>query len=131
MTNTVGVVAVLLAWWKPDYLAVLDPIGAILIALWIIGSWLSTALEQISHLAGLAAPAGFVRRLTHIIFHHDTRVQKVDTCRAYHFGERFLVEVEIVMLPETPLRDSHDVGITLQHKIERLEEVERAFVHVR
>ena len=29
------------------------------------------------------------------------------------------------MQPETPLRESHDVGIVLQHKIERLEQVER------
>ena len=34
------------------------------------------------------------------------------------------------MRPDTPLRESHDVGIMLQHKIERLEEVERAFVHI-
>ena len=43
--------------------------------------------------------------------------------RAYHFGPRFLVEVEIVMAGETPLSESHDVGIMLQHKIERLEQV--------
>ena len=54
----------------------------------------------------------------------------LDQIRAYHFGPRFLVEIEIVMLPETPLRESHDVGIVLQHKIERLEQVERCFVHV-
>ena len=34
------------------------------------------------------------------------------------------------MHPDTPLRESHDCGITLQHKIERLEQVERCFVHV-
>lgn len=34
------------------------------------------------------------------------------------------------MQPETPLRESHDVGIMLQHKIERLEQVDRCFVHV-
>ena len=34
------------------------------------------------------------------------------------------------MREETTLRESHDCGITLQHKIERLTEVERAFVHV-
>ena len=42
--------------------------------------------------------------------------------RAYHFGPKFLVELEIVMAEETPLRESHDVGINLQHKIERLEQ---------
>ena len=60
---------------------------------------------------------------------HDPAAS-LDQIRAYHFGPRFLVEVEIVMAAETPLRDSHDVGIVLQHKIERLEQVERCFVHV-
>jgi len=119
-----------LAWYAPDHLAMLDPIGAILIALWIIASWLSTAREHIDKLAGLTAPHEFIRRLTHIVFNHDERVEKVDTVRAYHFGEKFLVEVEIVMAPDTPLHESHDVGIMLQHKIEALEEVERAFVHI-
>ena len=33
------------------------------------------------------------------------------------------LQLEIVMPEETPLRESHDIGIMLQHKIERLEEV--------
>jgi len=130
LTNSVGVGAVLLAWWRPGQLAVVDPIGAIVIALWIIISWTGTALEHIAKLAGKVAPQDFVRRLINIVYAHDDRVLKVDTCRAYHFGERFLVEVEIVMSPDTPLRESHDVGIALQHRIERMEQVERAFVHV-
>ena len=50
--------------------------------------------------------------------------------RVLYLRRSFLVEVEIVMTPETPLSESHDVGIVLQHKIERLEQVERCFVHV-
>lgn len=34
------------------------------------------------------------------------------------------------MDPEIQLRDSHDVGQTLQRKLEGLADVERAFVHV-
>lgn len=34
--------------------------------------------------------------------------------RAYHFGPRFLVELEVVMDEHTPLRESHDVGLLLQ-----------------
>ena len=130
LTNGVGVAAVTLASFFPEHLAILDPIGAIAIALWIIASWLSTAREQIDKLAGLTAPAEFVRRLTNIVYHHDERVLKVDTVRAYHFGERFLVEIELVMDPRTPLSESHDVGVVLQHRLETLEEVERAFVHI-
>ena len=54
----------------------------------------------------------------------------VDELRAYHFGPRFLVEVEVVMDEQTPLRESHDCGILLQHKIEALPAVERCFVHI-
>lgn len=40
------------------------------------------------------------------------------------------VEVDIVMDPDIQLRLSHDVGQTLQRKLEGLADVERAFVHV-
>ena len=51
----------------------------------------------------------------------------VDTVRAYHFGERFLVEVDIVLPEDMPLRKTHDIGEALQIKLEALAEVERAF----
>lgn len=56
-------------------------------------------------------------------------VHQVDTCRAYYAGNNLLVEVDIVLPPETPLRDSHDIGESLQIKLETLPMVERAFVH--
>ena len=55
---------------------------------------------------------------------------QLDTVRAYHFGPRFLVEIECVMAPETPLNTSHDLGIILQHKVEKIDCVERCFVHI-
>ena len=45
--------------------------------------------------------------------------------RAYHFGSRLLVEVDVVLPPETPLRESHDIGESLQIAIEKLHNVER------
>lgn len=51
-------------------------------------------------------------------------------CRAYHSGQQLYVEVDIVMDPETKLRESHDVSQALQRKLEGLADVERAFVHV-
>ena len=38
--------------------------------------------------------------------------------------------MEIVLPGEMTVRESHDIALALQHKIEGLEEVERAFVHV-
>ena len=40
------------------------------------------------------------------------------------------MEVEVVVPPETPVRVAHDVGLAMQDEIERMAEVERAFVHV-
>ena len=54
----------------------------------------------------------------------------MDTVRAYHMGERLFVEVHIVLDPETKLYFAHDVGESLEAKIEQIEEVERCFVHL-
>ena len=94
-----------------------------------IYSWASTGMEQLDLVIGRAADADFLELVREMAETHDPGAT-LDQIRAYHFGPRFLVEVEIVMLPDTPLRESHDVGIVLQHKIERLEQVERCFVHV-
>lgn len=61
--------------------------------------------------------------------HFDGRMV-VDTCRAYHFGPKFLVELEVVMPQHTLLKESHDLGMELQYEIEAREEVERCFVHI-
>lgn len=39
------------------------------------------------------------------------------------------MEVDIVLPPEMPLRDSHDIAESLQIKLESIPSVERAFVH--
>lgn len=106
-----------------------DPGGAVLISIYIIYSWARTGMEQLDLVIGRSADPDFLELVREMAETHDPGAT-LDQIRAYHFGPRFLVEVEIVMLPETPLRESHDVGIVLQHKIERLEQVERCFVHV-
>jgi hypothetical protein len=40
------------------------------------------------------------------------------------------VEVDVVMDENLPLKVTHDVGQTLQRKLEGLADVERAFVHI-
>ncbi|KAI0129414.1 cation efflux family protein, partial [Xylariales sp. AK1849] len=108
----------------------LDPIGAICIALLILFSWIANAFEQVWLLVGKSAPREFISKLIYISMTHDPRITKVDTCRAYHAGQNYYVEVDIVMDQELPLKVSHDVSQSLQRKLEGLSDVERAFVHV-
>ncbi|KAI1387268.1 uncharacterized protein F4822DRAFT_277886 [Hypoxylon trugodes] len=108
----------------------LDPIGAICIALLILFSWVANAFEQVWLLVGKSAPKEFVSKLIYMSMTHDPLVLKVDTCRAYHAGQKYYVEVDIVMDQNIPLKISHDVSQSLQRKLEGLSDVERAFVHV-
>ena len=118
-----GLLAKYFAWW-------IDPTAALLIAALIFRSWASTGKEHIQQLVGKSADSEFLTHLTYIAMTHDERIQCVDTCRAYHAGTNFYVEVDIVLPPDMPLIEAHDIGESLQIKFESLPNVERAFVHL-
>lgn len=40
------------------------------------------------------------------------------------------MEVEVVLPEDMTVREAHDIGLSLQRKIEQLDSVERAFVHI-
>ena len=127
LSNSVAAIALLCALYSPA-LWYLDPVGAIVISIYIIYSWYYTGREQIEQLTGKSAPTEFIEELIELAEHFDERILVVDTCRAYHFGPKFLVELEIVMPQSTLLKESYDLGMELQHKIEAREEVEQCFV---
>jgi Co/Zn/Cd efflux system component len=128
LSNGVAALALALAVYDKR-LWFLDPIGAMLISFYIIYSWYMTGREQIEHLTGKSAPGHFIGELVDLANEFDDRIV-VDTVRAYHFGPKFLVEIEIVMDQSTLLYESHDLGMDLQYAIEGREEVERCFVHI-
>jgi len=109
-------------WW-------LDPAAGIVISVLIIWRWMGVTNEQVKKIAGHIAPPEFVERVTDIALAHESRLA-VDVTRAYHFGSRFNVEMEIVLPADMTVAESHDIGLALQHKIEELDDVERCFVHI-
>lgn len=110
------------AWW-------IDPLGAILISQIIIYRWISVVMDQVKKIVGHIAPSVFIEQVEELARAHDERL-RVDCTRAYHFGARYNVEMEIVLPGLMTVVESHDIALALQHKIEKLEDVERAFVHV-
>lgn len=79
---------------------------------------------------GRGAPPEFLAKITYLAAQHSPQILRVDTVRAYHFGVRYLCEVDIVLPEDMLLREAHDIGEGLEKKIEALEEVERAYVHL-
>lgn len=110
------------AWW-------VDATGAIVISLLIIYRWSLVMSEQVKKIVGYTAPPEFILMVRDLAETHDPRL-RVDCIRAYHFGARFNVEMEVVMPGDMTVAESHDIALELQHKLERIEDVERAFVHV-
>nr|CAH8848980.1 unnamed protein product [Trichobilharzia regenti]CAH8848986.1 unnamed protein product [Trichobilharzia regenti] len=108
----------------------LDPIGAILISTYILYSWYHLGAEQIRNLAGHTAEPRFIQKIAFICLNYHPLIERLDTIRAFHFGAHFLVEVDIVLPKDMCLKDAHDIGEGLQKKLERLQSVERAFVHL-
>ncbi|KAK7496818.1 hypothetical protein BaRGS_00012027 [Batillaria attramentaria] len=107
-----------------------DPAGAILITVYIIYTWWRMGADQIKLLTGRTATPEFLSKVTWMVLDHDENIRHIETVRAFHSGNNFLVEVDIV-LPETMhLGVAHDIGERLQQKLESLPEVERAFVHL-
>ena len=86
--------------------------------------------EQIKLLTGHTAKPDFLSKLTWICLNHHHKIQFIDTVRAFHFGTNFLVECDVVLPHDMMLKEAHDIGEDLQQKLEKLPEVERAFVHL-
>ncbi|GMP92051.1 hypothetical protein CsSME_00042444 [Camellia sinensis var. sinensis] len=126
VTNIVGLVAAVLGdefyWW-------IDPVGAIALAIYTITNWSGTVLENAVSLVGQSAPPEVLQKMTYLVIRHP-QVKHIDTVRAYTFGVLYFVEVDIELPEELPLKEAHLIGETLQMKIEKLPEVERAFVHL-
>ncbi|KAB1227923.1 Metal tolerance protein 4 [Morella rubra] len=126
VTNVVGLAAAVLGdkfyWW-------IDPVGAIILAVYTIANWSKTVIETAVSLVGQSAPPEVLQKLTYLVIRHP-KVKRIDTVRAYTFGALYFVEVDIELPEDIPLKEAHAIGETLQDKIEKLPEVERAFVHL-
>ncbi|XP_021910276.1 metal tolerance protein 11 isoform X2 [Carica papaya] len=127
ITNIIGLVAVLLANYIDDWM---DPVGAIILALYTIRTWSITVLENVNSLVGKSAAPDYLQKLTYLCWNHHKAIRHIDTVRAYTFGSHYFVEVDIVLPANMALQDAHDIGESLQEKLELLPEIERAFVHL-
>ena len=74
------------------------------------------ALHTMDLLSGKGAPKDLLTELRTIAETHHPDAQ-IDCCRAYHFGERFLIEVECIVDEDTSVRDAHAIALSLQRKV--------------
>jgi cation diffusion facilitator family transporter len=127
ISNSFSIGSVLIAYY---YLWWFDPAGAICISLYIMLNWAIVGLRQVRILTGRSASKEFLQQLTFLCWNHHPEIKAIDTVRAYHLALGYLVEVDVILDPNMPLKEAHDIGESLQEKLEQFPNVERAFVHL-
>lgn len=95
-------------WW-------LDPLGGMLLSLYVIINWSRTSATHIRNLTGAAASADERNILLYTTMRFAKTIKQIQGIEAYHAGDKLNVEVDIVVDEYTSLRDSHDLGESLQY----------------
>ena len=110
-------------WW-------LDALGGLLLSLYVIINWSRTSSTHIRNLTGAAASAADRNVLLYLTMRFAKTIKSIQGLQAYHAGDKLNVEVDIVLDEGMTLRDSHDLGESLQYILESVPNVDRAFVHL-
>ena len=110
-------------WW-------LDALGGLLLSLYVIVNWSRTSSTHIKHLTGAAAPPADRSFLLYLTMRFAKTIKSIQGLQAYHAGDKLNVEVDVVLDEGMTLRDSHDLGESLQYVLESVPTVDRAFVHL-
>jgi len=126
-SNSIGTICGLCGYY---FFVFLDPIGAFIIGIMIMVTWAGTLIENVKLMTGRSADPKLLSTFTYVSFHHDERIQAIESVRAYYVSNRLIVEVDIILPGHMALREAHDIGESLQHKLEQLPDIERAFVHL-
>lgn len=110
-------------WW-------FDALGGLLLSLYVILNWSRTSSTHIRNLTGAAASATDRNILLYLTMRFAGTIRQIQGLQAYHAGDKLIVEVDIVLDAAMTLRDSHDLGESLQYVLESVPNVDRAFVHM-
>ena len=110
-------------WW-------LDALGGLLLSCYVIANWSRTSSTHIRNLTGAAANADQRNVLLYLTMRFAKTIRYIQGLQAYHAGDQLVVEADVVVDEGMGLRDSHDLGESLQYMLESVPSVDRAFVHI-
>ena len=89
-----------------------------MLSCYVIFNWAQTSHEHIRNLTGCAASADERNVLLYLTMRFAKTIKQIQGLQAYHSGDKLNVEVDVVLDEKTSLRDSHDLGESLQYVLE-------------
>lgn len=106
-----------------------DSIAGILVAMFIFKTGYEVGKENIHYLMGHSASAEFdnyVKEITTSI----NGVKGINDLRSHYVGDKFHIEIHIEVDKNSPTSISHDIGDEVKFALEKIDEVQKVFVHV-
>ncbi|KPU63412.1 transporter [Thermococcus sp. EP1] len=106
-----------------------DSLAGIIVAFFIAKVAFDIVVKNINHLTGVSPPEDIYRRIEEKVM-SVKGVKGMHDLRAHYVGPRLHVEVHIEVPPELTLKEAHDISEEVKKRIEEVEEVETAFIHI-
>lgn len=126
-TNSFGL---FMYWGGENFYWWMDSAGGLLLSLFVLNSWSKNALENAKMLIGIQAQPDLIRNLTYVAAHHHPLIKSVSGIIAYQIGPRYFAEVKIAVDNKTCSEASFFIADTLKKKIEKIDEIEHAYIHL-
>ncbi|KAG8707148.1 hypothetical protein FRC09_001992 [Ceratobasidium sp. 395] len=105
----------------------LDPLGGVILSLYIIVEWTETLMLNFRQLSGREADPDEYRRMLYLITRF--KMPEVSYLEVYHAGTELICEADLQFPKETPFEVVHNVSEAIQVALECLEDVNRAYIH--
>ncbi|MBU2507541.1 MAG: cation diffusion facilitator family transporter, partial [Bacteroidetes bacterium] len=108
---------------------IIDGIAGVLVALFIFKTGFEVARENIDYLMGKSADEQLVLEIAKKAIGIEG-VMGFNDLRTYYVGDKLHVEIHIEVDKELSTNSSHNIGTEVAAEIQRLEKVQKAFVHI-
>lgn len=108
---------------------IFDDAAAILIALYIAHSGYKIARENINYMMSASPPQTLLREIREAASSVHG-VNRVGNVRAHYLGDRVHAEIEIVLSKSLNPQQTHNIAVSVQKAVEKMDVIERAFIHL-
>jgi cation diffusion facilitator family transporter len=125
ITSAVALVSI----FASRFLTAADPIGALLVSLWIFRGVYQVIREAVGHVTGKAGSPELTQRIIETAA-SIPGVRDVHQVIVEHVGPQVRADIHINMDGTLPLVQVHAISDAVREAVEKLDGVEHAFIHV-
>ncbi|KAF0152390.1 MAG: cation transporter [Ignavibacteria bacterium] len=126
LASSIALLGIIGASFNYNYL---DSAAGIMVALFIFKSGYEVARENLNYLMGTSANSDFDKNVKLIALAIEG-VKGINDLRSLYVGDKFHIEIHVEVDGKLTTQESHDIGNKVRFALERIDEVQKVFVHV-